>query len=494
MRCVDQGLRIFVRMSGSWLLERRTWTWFVLALGVRAILFWIFLNAHGLHHGYWGWGSANGDTASYFDPIDRYLAGEGYRPDMRMPGYGIIYLVLRWFTTPQGAGSAIIVLQGVLSAFSCVALMRTGAMVGLNARMQRVLFWTGTTCLQIAFYDVQLLTESFCISALILAVHDLLLARRDASRTALLTAGAWLTWAIFLRPVHAVLLPLFLWAVWTSSTGSDRWIRLVLLLLPFAVTDGWWMQRNWRMHHRVRPLANSLYYPWSVHAPIFNISRYVRAYGGNHTWWDPTADIRWFNVREGPLGRQGPRPDRDVRLPDAALSEHCTIDSLRSLADDMARWSHASTTPDERLAIGRTMEARVDRCIDQYRSDRPFSYHVLSRFRMLAHLLARSGQEPLFEPYRKRDPPFARALILWNDAWYWLAMPAGVLMAVLTLWHWRSMDPGINFLSVLLLAGILVHPFVLRLCQGRYLVPMLPFMAVLAIVFAHRIMTHTRRT
>jgi hypothetical protein len=471
-----------------WLLERSTWKWSVLALLVRGGWFWIFLHSHGLHHGAWGWGAANGDTGSYFDPIDSYLSGNAYRPDMRMPGYGVVYLLFRWFTTVPGAGSMVILVQLFFSALSCAAVFRCGGLLGMGKTASVVLFGVYTLFPQVAFYDVQFLSESLCMSALVLAIHDWLSCLRSASPLQLVMAGLWITWAIFLRPVQALLLPVMLIgiALGRATAPRHRIVQAVIFLLPFLLLDGAWTTRNWIMHHRFRPLANSLVYPWSVRAPIFSVSRYVRAYGGNHTWWDPTADIRWFNVREGPQGRQGPRQDDNVRLPNAALSEHVTLDSLRLLADEMASWSGVHRTPEEHHHIARNMEARVDRYIAAYRADRPFSYHALSRIRMLGHLLARSGQEPLFEPYRHRDPPMAGAIILLNDVLYWTIMPLALLGSLIVLIRNRRHRIGVVLLSVMLIAGVLVHPMVLRFCQGRYLVPMLPLMCMMAAVVVDR--------
>ena len=117
-------------MWWGWLKQRDTWLFFGIALLLRGSLFGILLNQHGLHSAWYGWGAETGDTPGYFEPIDSFLAGHGYRPDFRMPGYGLPYLVFRLFTTPQGAGSGIIVLQALLGVLSVVVLARTAKILG----------------------------------------------------------------------------------------------------------------------------------------------------------------------------------------------------------------------------------------------------------------------------------------------------------------------------------------------------------------------------
>ena len=61
--------------------------WFAIALIARGVLFWIFLQEHGFHYSLYGWGVEGGDTPSYFTPIDSLINGNGYQPDLRMPGF-----------------------------------------------------------------------------------------------------------------------------------------------------------------------------------------------------------------------------------------------------------------------------------------------------------------------------------------------------------------------------------------------------------------------
>ena len=466
-------------MRTTWLFQRATLVWFGIALIARGVLFWIFLQEHGFHYSLYGWGVEGGDTPSYFTPIDSLINGNGYQPDLRMPGYGLIYLLLRLFTTEPGAGLVIIFLQLFLGALSCVALMNIAEMMGLGQRWQRLTFWLSALCPQLAFLDVQLVTESFCSSALIFSIFHVLAHLKRPSNANMIVAGLWLTWAIFLRPVYAIALPLIAAGLLLKNTGHVRRPihHVLFLFLPFIVFDGAWTWRNWTVHQQLRPLANSLYYPEFKEAPTYAIFQYLQCYGGNQAWWDPRADIRWFNVREGVMGRHGRLADNNVEPPPVAFSARCTRDSLLALANDMAQWSDSTTSAAMRSEINARAIARSQRLVRYFREDRPVIYHVWSRIRLLGSQLRRAGLNDLFESHFRGDPFYAPLIVAFNDAWYWIIMPLGAFGALRGILDRKTVNPVI---AVVLIASLLVHPFVFRMCEGRYILCMYPFLLLMA--------------
>ena len=474
-------------MRTPWLFQRATLVWFGLALIVRGALFWVFLQEHGFHYSLYGWGVEGGDTPSYFTPIDSLINGNGYQPDLRMPGYGLIYLLLRLVTTEPGSGLVIIFLQLFLGALSCVALKNIAEMVGLGQRWQRLTFWLSLLCPQLAFLDVQLVTESFCTSALIFSIFHVAAHFKRPSNASMIAAGIWLTWAIFMRPVYSIALPLLAVGLLVRNPGhTKRSMQYALcFLLPFIVFDSAWTWRNWAVRQQFRPLANSVYYPEFKEAPTYAIFQYLQAYGGNQAWWDPRADIRWFNVREGEMGRRGRLVDDNVELSPVAFSERCTRDSLLALANDMAQWSDSATSAADRRVINSRAIARSQRLVHYFREDRPVIYHVWSRIRLLGLQLRRAGLNDLFETHFRGDPFFAPAIIAINDAWYWIIMPLGSFGALRFIRKRKAANPVMAVIAIFLVASLLVHPFVFRMCEGRYIVCMYPFLLLMAMAFLH---------
>lgn len=472
-----------------WLTQRDTWALIAIALLVRGTLFGILLREHGLHSAWYGWGAETGDTPGYFGPIDAYLDGKAYRPDHRMPGYGIVYLVFRTITTPQGAGSAIIVLQALLGIVSTVVLARTARLLGAPRWSQFLLCICYALLGRVVVYDVYWFTESFCTSAMIIGTHGWLVYQRTGSRALLIWAGAWLAWSVFLRPVQLVWLALL--AVGTWGLGHSTWwkkcVAGMMLLLPFVLVDAWWVRRNAVMHGEFTPLSRGVIMPELASSPMYPLMRFLQATGGNYIHWDPSAHIRWFNMREGPLGRYGPREDRNVRMPGFALSANITADSLRAWATDMSRWSDERTTPDERNALFRRMNERSDRFVSDYRAKRPWQYFVGSRLRLTGYFFRLAGSGALFRPMA--GDPMDRFFPTWSPLdlpMHWTVLAGGLLAAILLLRKWRS-HPIIALLAAMTLLSVLLIPWGLRLCEGRYLVPMYPWLLLLLMLWISRV-------
>src|SRR5690606_23443463 len=120
--------------------ERR-WTLFVTAL-VGKVLLSLFLFHH--HGGSWGgpWYLLGGDSASYIDPVESWIRGEGYTPDYRMPGFGIVLLLLRTFLPLEGALNALVVVQLLADAFTTVLIADIGWRITRSRWVHALVFWT----------------------------------------------------------------------------------------------------------------------------------------------------------------------------------------------------------------------------------------------------------------------------------------------------------------------------------------------------------------
>lgn len=466
-------------MWTRWLLQRRTWAWLAIALVLRGGYFALFIQEHGLHGAWYGWGAENGDTPGYFEPIDAYLRGEGYLPDFRMPGYGLPYLLARLYTTPQGAGTAIIFLQAALGILSVMVLARSLRLLGAGDRLATAGCVAYALLGRVAVYDVCWFTESFCTSALILAMHGWLAHLRTGSLRMLSWSGAWAAWAVFLKPVFALWLVLLAAGILLLVRASlrRRAVLAALFLLPFALADGWWMRRNWIMHGALVPLSHGTIMPELARSPMYPLMRLLQATGGNYLHWDPSAHIRWFNMREGPRGAPGKRKDRGVEMPSFALSPGITGDSLRTLAAEMPRYSDPSLHYTERSAVLRRITDRCERYIRTYRTERPWQYQVMARWRLTVLFFNKAGLGGLFGEPPRRPGPLVSPLNLLDTLMHWGLLVGGLGGSLLLLA--RGRERSLRWLALLTLVGVLVYPWGLRLCEGRYLVPMLPFLLMM---------------
>lgn len=469
-------------MWWGWLRQRDTWMFIAIAVIVRGALFSVFLRGHGLHEAWFGWGAETGDTPGYFEPIDSFLDDSAYRPDYRMPGYGLAYLLFRSFTTPQGAGTGVILLQALLGMVSVVVLTRCAKLAGAPRWAQYATCIVYALFARVILYDAYWLTESFCTSAMIFGTHGWLAHQRTGSKAALVWGGAWLMWAVFLRPVQLIwLLVLGVALLFNTRTPwRTRIASAVLLLLPFALADGWWIRRNAIMHDEFAPLSRGVVMPELLSSPMHPLMRFLQATGGNYIHWDPSAHIRWFNMREGPLGRPGPRVDRNVAMPAFALCDRITEDSLRAWAADMSRWSDDLTTPEERNTLFRLMNARSDRFVLYYKDDRPWQYLVGSRARLTALYFRLAGSGALFRSSEREARWFLPSPFLLDAPMHWIVLIGGLFATMIAALRWKR-TPHMAWVALVTLVSIFIIPWGLRLCEGRYLVPMYPWLIVLLV-------------
>ncbi len=470
-------------MWWRWLLQRRTWWWLAIALLLRGAYFWLFLHEHGLHGAWYGWGAENGDTPGYFEPMDAYLSGNGYRPDFRMPGYGLPFLIFRWYTTPQGAGTALLFLQYALGVWSVVVLARCTRMLGATPRMQDLTCVAFALFGRVAVYDVHWFTESLCISATIIAVHGWLAGLRSGHWSALLWSGAWMAWAVFLRPIQALWLALMAvgLVLFLSYATRRRLILAALFLLPFLLVDGLWVRRNYIVHGQLAPLTRGMVMPELAGSQMYPVMRFMQVIGGNYLHWDPSATIRWFNMREGPLGAPGKRTDKDVHMPLFALSPSITVDSLKVLAREMAEYSDSTLVGDARTRALGLITARCDRYIAHYRSERPWQYQVTARVRLTGLFFRRAGLAGLLADAPRKPGPWVTPLEVLDRAMHWSVLIGGLLGACLFMSRWRT-DRIRAWLALLTVIGVFVVPWGLRMCEGRYLVPLYPWLLVLLVL------------
>ena len=475
-------------MWWRWLKQRDTWAFIAIAVVVRGALFNVFLHEHGLHSAWYGWGAETGDTPGYFGPIDSFLADNAYRPDFRMPGYGLPYLLFRLYTTPQGAGTAIVFLQCLLGMASVVVLARCTRLFGAPRWAQYLTCILFAVMPRMALYDVYWFTESFCTSAMIFSTHGWLAHQRSGSRAALLWSGAWMAWAVFLRPVQLIWFILLAIRTLTKARASwrERSIATALFLLPFVLSDGLWIRRNQVMHDELTPFSRGVIMPELASSPMYPLMRFLQATGGNYIHWDPSAHIRWFNMREGPMGRQGPRMDKDVVMPAFALCESITEDSLRTWAADMSRWSDARTTGEERMTLFREMNARRDRFVRYYSDERPWQHSVASRMRLTALFFNRAGSGPLFHAPPIHPSSFRKPIEALDAPMHWAILCGGIIAALWSLRQWRK-ERLQAWLAGMTIISVFVVPWALRLCEGRYLVPMYPWLLLLVVLAAVRL-------
>jgi hypothetical protein len=469
-------------MIQSWIHPSRWLSLIILAVVGKFVLMIVFAVEHGMPlTGPWYY--AGGDSATYLGPIDSLLAGNGYFPDLRMPGYGAIYLVARLLLPPAGAMQALVLVQTLCSGLLAVLLAQFAYRQLNDLRIFRWVFLLTLVSTFTSIWDLNLLTESFSAFALVIALYALTV-QRWGRRVPLVIAGAALTWLIFMKPVFLPLLPLFALALWLKDhhlPWQHRSLAILVFLAPFVLIDGAWILRNYKEHRRVQPLTGSAISPSLLAGEKYPVMRLMQAYGCNYVWWDPTAEILWFNVRIDntvTLVAADSRPP----LPGYTATKACPDDSLRAIANDLGAIKNLPAGP-EREQLLATIRARCDGCRTAFMEEHPFHYAITSRLRLLKLFTLVSGTEALMGKPAAELPVFKLVVKVFYSLLYLASTILGTIAAFLVLF--RSSNPVLlRLVGATALYGVFIFPFGVRMCENRYLTTVHPLLLFLAVWIA----------
>ena len=280
-------------------IENR-WFWLILAVLVKSIWFIHGLIAFGGHDLQGFLGNFGGDTSSYLQPLENWLKTGDYLPDHRMPGLALMYVPLRLFMPMAEALNAMIILQYLFAAMAIYFLAKSVYLVSGSKPLFYMVFYTLLLSSYANLYDYFALPESFCVSATIFFFYFLNKYSLSRKRSDIFLAGFFFCWLVFLRPPY-LLLPFIvgyvLWIMKRQKSWSLRrmFIPVLIFLSMFIVLDSIWVFRNFNKYDRVVPLQKTVFYESPEHDYLEPLSKFVIAFGGNMCYWDPDAEIRWFN-------------------------------------------------------------------------------------------------------------------------------------------------------------------------------------------------------
>ncbi len=470
--------------------------WILLALVIKGAFFAWYLSRTYYHDITGFWGQSNGDMMTYINPVEGLLAGQGFQTDDRMPGYPGLYLAFRLVLPAAMACNALILLQLLVSAVSVYVL-------GLVARQlfgqERAFYWAYFIYVFSTFvsvFDGYFLTESLAASATIFFLYAWLRFEAQPARwVALVVAGGWLAWSVFLKPAHLPLLgvPVAIWAVqcWQGRLAVGRVVRYsALFLLPFLLADGAWTLRNYRRYHEVIPLLKNAWYPESYWpANYFDLMAFCQTYGEDYAYWFPNTGIRWLQgwgngnflppVRWYVKEELAPPPNyvyTSVFSPDS-------IAQVRTLCYELG--NAPGLTPTRITAIRAELKDRLTRYTKSVRAEKPHIYYGWALIRYTSTFLHGTWGYNFLEDILRTG--WVRFLLRLYH--YCFVLVPGLIGLVLLTRRGIRSDSRLLALPLFMAYCVGVYVVVLRHPETRYLVPFYPIL-VLSAVSSFLTLTH----
>jgi len=447
--------------------------WILLSILVKSLFFIYKINEKAVPNETYTsiWAKEQRDSKTYIGPMEDFIQTGIYSYDYRLPGYGILYGFFRLFLTVSHSLNALIVLQLLLAAWSVYILAWIAKTIFRKKEFFYYSFFLYLLSTYTSIYDYQLLTESFCISALVFSFY---FALQQNWKNAILS-GLFLSWSIFLRPANAPLL--ILWGLF-HLLANRKWFRpltwnwklAIAFSIPFIILDGLWLYRNYQKYNGFYPLSRTIYYTGLEDKYTLSMFHFMNAYGASVCWWQPAGETAYFIRKNKTLESISSR----------AHTKICNADSfslLRTLVRDID--DHPENTEQNKIKNQMAI-ALFDRCTEAIKKEKPFLYHIESRLRYFVQFIFHWGTDNLFDRLDKDLNTFSFSIKMLYTLLYVFVICFG-LVGCIFLFIRANQNPALLFLTLTSLYFVMVFPLVLKMDEYRYLAPAYPFLLLISI-------------
>jgi len=420
------------------------------------------------------YGYLTGDTDSYLVPIENLINNGEYRPDYRMPGYGLIYLPF-YLTLPKVyALNGLILFQLIISVVSIYFL----GLISKQLFIEDSYFYTTIFCASLCLYIDRVTpiagSDSLAISFLILSVYFFFYFLKHRRYFSLIFCGLFLTEVIFLRPVF---LPIyFLFTVYLIiheivNKGKGLVIKMTLLLFPFIIFDGMWTIRNYYQHNRFAPLTTSIYYPhYTYHVNLFNFFQ---------SWGGAVDDARLYAEMGIERYAEG---YKSGCIPKYIYTSKFNLDSLKNIGKQTITIHDSKKSQFEKNNSIIYINKQLKMYTYSIKEEKPWLFFVKAPLVLLRKFLLPQEIITFFSILDYKKFGIKSFFLLYHHIFYIIILLSGFL-GILSFYK-----QILKFDKVLIIVGIIiytitVHPLILRLSVPRYFYPAWPFMVICASYF-----------
>ena len=351
-----------------------------------------------------------GDSKEYIDPVENLLkTGEHKTADgsyaKRTPGYTPVYLMYRLFLDKPWALNITLFFQVILSAISCYILALLASSVFKSPKLFFWTFWLYTISTYVSIWDNYVLTESFATSSLIFCLYALHLFVKEKNWKWLLFSGLMLTWCVFLRPYMAPFLGLLSLFIFLNTHKSLKTISVSLLvfLSPMIISEISWVARNYRVMKEFVPLQSNVSYN---DKEAFNsdndikphIADFVKAFGGDLTWWNPRGESYWFFNGDVETSRN--------IFPSIIFNDSLNFERLKEVKRLCIEGGSNSLSKNQLATNKEKIRTELKSFHDTYVNEHPIHFLFVSRLIHIKNFVFHSGVYNIpFEVYEKQTVP-----------------------------------------------------------------------------------------
>ncbi len=470
--------------------------WFILVFSVKLIQFLFF--AYQFAQNYPANQTTNrffiidGETTSYYAPIENMADGKGYSfkeeipgskdffyfpSTRRVPGIAAIYYPLLKFSNQETARVAIIIIQFITGTISVYLLGLIAFYLFQSYLIYGIVLLLYSLSSFVSIFDHYGISESFSISFLVIGVYFSLKAIDEKSIWNYWWAGFFLCWSTFIRPALGVSFPA-IGLIFLVHFGKQKQIFNVTFLkaiflfgLPLVLSLSFWTARNYKVSGKIIPLEDNVHETqmFAYDARLLSIWDLIGAWGGQITRWSPNSMGEYF------LSRQY-IPHQDA-FSERMLSSQCTFDSIKSLQENYIK-SHDRSLPfEQRLVLAHRVVEQAYRFRKSFKEEKPFQYYFVSPLAMTGKFLYFKTVSYLPFPELSKMKGYHKAIKIAYILFFNVILVCAAAGAILVL------RKG-NTASKLLLCFPFFYTFVMIVIfiasEQRYVAPIYPFFVVYA--------------
>jgi hypothetical protein len=463
-------------------------SWLILGLIVKGLLFLGVILNHPYHDIAGIWGATQADDSSYLDPIDNLIHFGTYTPDFRMPGYGLPYFLFRLMFAQAGACNALIILQLMLASASVYYLAMTVLAIFKNNSIFYLTFYLYLFCSYSNFFDAYICTESLCTSTLIFSVYFFTRYFEKQKNKFLFYAGLLATWAMFIRPVFGGILAACC-GILLFQKNKDLKIKvksIFIFLTAFILCEGYWIYRNFQVHKEFIPFTTTgAFYPNEATSYLEPLFYFAQSWGGVCSFTDKPVDVDWFQYHY-----PGLKPITHFdSLPDNIYTSAFNKDSLIQLKRMILALQNLSIDTTTASIYQNELMTKLNVYRLSVKKEKPFVYFVQAPFKMIGVML----YGPVTRLYLDRGqsvPIFGKLIIEFNYFIYILILLTGLMGIICSILFGTRERRYLLIIPFIPLYTILVHPFIFRFFDNRFLMPAFPFLIICSACFFYKIYTH----
>jgi hypothetical protein len=403
-----------------------------------------------------------GDTFSYIGAMENFIKEGTYYFDHganhvyagRVPHYSIPYYVFRMAFDERTSMDLVVALQLMLEAISIYFL---GLIIYRITR--NVYAFAGVLLLALVASNAtamafMLVPESFSCSLLIFVVYFYTVYREERKMRQLVALAVVLALLTTLKSYFVLLYAIVGWEIWAhgkyNMTAAIR--PAIVLATPLMLFLAPWVIRNYRVEHTFIPLQVSVYAGYDYKNADLAFRRYLRAWGGDFILWEPKHAGCYF------------MPDPSIActftLPDYVFTTHYGAKEVEAVRQRFIQF-HKQYTP----AVDSALTREFDRMTQDYKSEKPFRFYVVSPLLLAKQFVIHSGSYYL--PIYSNSPCYhpAQMVIKVSESLIYLV---GIFVGIpgLALMSFRRKGVLFGMLPWIL---IILFPVALGFAEARYI-------------------------